>query len=441
MLSTTTARTRTRLAAVAAAAVALAPLAAVTTTTGAGAAAGPVGAAGPGAATAGVVRTVDARAVLPTARGFSFGSTLTGNALARSGRTAFSAMCTRTYPNAAGNDVASSQPALEDLADLGVVEARNRSSRIDGRPAMTSTSRIARASLLGGVVQLRGIESFSRVVKNANGTYTGTSRARLAGLRIGGEPVPLPEPTETERYALPGGRGELAFNLRGVKQLRGGARAYNLALRLTLPDGTKLQLARSQAELSSVDVGIYRGGAWGSDVPTVLELAGSGRTGFVPMPCRGTEGKVRDNDTARVDLGGQVGLGATVSSVQTKGIAGGGAQAIAASEVAEVSLGGGQLTIDAVEARATVTRGPNGRITGRQPFSRVLGLTVGGEPQTLPVDGQDFEIPGGIARLQSGIVDRTDRGLKVVGLRITLLPDDGPQVVVNLGNAAAYIVR
>lgn len=430
---------RTRLALAAVAATALTPLTGVSAT-GAMQAAPTAGSDDTDRAqVAAAAPDGRARATLPTGRGFSFGSRLTGNAVLGSGRTALSVMCSATYPNSNSNEVAASQPTLADLADLGVVEATNRTHRINGRPAMTSRARIARASLLGGAVQLRGIESVARVIKNADGSYTGRSNATLLGLRIAGQPVPIPTGDEPQRFEIPG-LGELAFNLGGTSKIPGGRQAFNLAVRLTLADGTKLQLARSQAKLSQSDVGIFRGGAWGTEVPTVLDLVKSGRTGFVPMPCKGTDGDTRDNDTAEVDVPGVLNVGATESTVRTREFRGGTANAVSRSTLAGISLGDGSLVIEAIKAKALVAKDARGRITKRIPTSQVLGITFDGETQTLPVDGQALEIPG-VAKLETQVVTKTRRGLKVTALRVTLLDAAPDPIVVDLGNAAAYIVR
>ena len=166
----------------------------------------------------------------------------------------------------------------------------------------------------------------------------------------------------------------------------------------------------------------------------------SGRTGFVPMPCPGTMGKKITNDTADVDVPSAVNVGATSSQVYSNYIKGGGALAITKSDLADITLGDGALKIDAVQAQAAVKKNKFGKVVKKTPFTRVLGLTVNGEPQALPVDGQELEIPG-VARIQTGVVQKFPRGLKVTALRVTLLDAAPDPIQVDIGNAGAYIVR
>ena len=400
-----------------------------------GAAASAPGAAtsAPGAATS----AADARTRLPTARGFSFGSRVGRNPSAGSGRTAFAAMCTRSYPRLNGNFVAQSQDRLKPVADLTNVGANNRAHRVGGNPAMTSKAIVQSGSLLDGKVQFEGLKSFSRVVRTPNG-FQRVAAAKLAKLKIGGIGVNLLPGNRTQRFGIPGG-GEVAYNLKGGRSGNGEGVAYNLALRVKRPDGTKVQLARSNAKLSQTRVGIFRGGAWGTEGPKALGLLQTGRSGFAPMPCPGTDGEVRGNEVADTSVPDVQNVDLIKSKVFSQYLKHNQSNAVTKSLVFGASLGGGVVKLDGVFARAGAFKNTRGQVTAT-PKTAVAGLTVDGNPQEVPAPGETLEVPG-VAKIERQVVDRKPRGLQVTALRITLLDVAPDPVVVDVGNAGVYIVR
>ena len=299
-------------------------------------------------------------------------------------------------------------------------------------------TKIADASIGDGALQISGLTSRSRVRQKGDGFAT-SSRARIAELRIGGVAVPLDPGAGEQTLPIPG-VGTLTFNLSRERTTKRFAVARTEVLRVDLSDGTRIQLGRSKARLDDVPDGIFRGGAWGTEADA-LGVVGSGRTGFVPMPCAGTGGKVQRNDTVRADLAPLVSAAATDSRVRTFTRRDGKGVGVASARLAGIELGDGAIQVDALRAKARVVRGPKGAALRKAPFSRVGTLTAGGEVYALPLDGQTLEIPG-LASIQSGVVERNKRGLKVVALRVTLLEAAGDQpVVVDVGVAAVYTRR
>ncbi len=368
--------------------------------------------------------------------GSAHGSLITGNAVLGSGRTAHSSMCTTTYPRSTRNDVAGSKPTLAPVADLGAVETTNKATRPRGARTMTSRARVARGSLFEGRVTFEGLSSVARVAQTGRG-FTTAHRVDLAALAIDGNEVPIGRNVKPATYAVPG-LGRLHVNHQKSRAGKRSARALTEVLRLELVDGTSVRVGRSYAKMNPQPLGTFRGAAWGSDV-TALDLVGSGRTGLQPMPCRGTNGKLLSNDTAHAGLPGVVRVGATTGTAQTKKVGRRGARATTSANVADVQLGGGRITVDAIRSSSTVVRRGNGSVA-KKPFSRVLGLVIDGEAHALPADGRVLEIPG-LARIESGLVSRSKRGLEVTALRVTLLGAYEHPVVVNLGNSKAAVSR
>jgi hypothetical protein len=107
---------------------------------------------------------------------------------------------------------------------------------------------------------------------------------------------------------------------------------------------------------------------------------------------------------------------------------------VSRAEVAQVTLGGGQVVIDGIVGKATVVRTGHDVVTSAKG-TQLAGITVNGQEQTFPKTGV-LEIPG-VVKLERAVVTRSHNGLSVIGLRVTLL--DGSGAVVNLATAALRI--
>lgn len=362
------------------------------------------------------------------------GSTIKGNAVLGSGRTAFTNLCTSSFNKVTSNDVLASKPSLADAVDLGVIETRNRTKHPNGKKTVVSAARIARGNLFDGAVRFKGLVSVSRVKKTANGFVT-RHKVRIATLSIAGTNIPINKNVPPTEIPVPG-VGTLTLNWQKdrVNSLRG--LSFTDAIRLDLADGTSIRLARSKARLDRGVPTAFGGGAWGSQV-TALDLLGSGKTGKQPLPCRGTDGDVRTNNTADISIPAVVSTGVTTSTARTRELSRGRVRAITKSKVADVNFGDGALTIDALVSRAKATRHKNGRVVKRAA-TRILGFRVNGELHPVPLEGQKLDLPG-LGSVESTLVKKTARGVKVVALSVRLLTDTDNPIVVNLGNARVFL--
>lgn len=395
------------------------------------------GAASAGLAAAGGAAP-DARILGVRAGGSAFGSRLTDSPLASSGPSLLSRMCTRSYPRVNRNQAAASEEGLGAVADLEEVESKNRTHRLNNRPAVTSTSTVESGELLGGLVAFEGLQSLSRVVKTPGG-FRRVSRARLAALEIGGDEVVVEPGNETQTFTLPAGAGTLVYNGKSGRTAPDAAVSRNLALRLELADGSTLRLARSVGRLETGRVGIFRGGAWGTEVPTVAGVLKGGRTSVQPLPCGGTDGELLSNGATDVEPNVVVDRAESESQARTRYLSRGRARAVARTAVNDVSLGGGQVLIDEVQSEAVALKRSNGSV-GTSRTTQVAGLTVGGEEVDPPEEGETLEVEG-VATIESDVTSRGRRGLEVTALRVTLLDALAEPTVVDVGVAGAYVVH
>ena len=150
------------------------------------------------------------------------------------------------------------------------------------------------------------------------------------------------------------------------------------------------------------------------------------------MPCTGTDGELDPMDAADVDLAEQVvveGASARQKGKQTKRKAVG----MEASQVAELNLAD-QLVIEAINSKVNVTRLANGKLK-RNAKASFGAITLGGEPQSLDQLGE-LEIPG-LAKIQTGLQKKIKGGIRMIGVRVTLL--DGTGAVLDFATSKLSI--
>ena len=91
------------------------------------------------------------------------------------------------------------------------------------------------------------------------------------------------------------------------------------------------------------------------------------------------------------------------------------------SYVAEINIAD-QLVIKGLRSRVDVTRKAGGGLA-RKASATFGSITVGGQEQSLDQLGE-LEVPG-VARIQTGITKKTNGGMSIIGVRVTLLDGSG----------------
>jgi hypothetical protein len=210
-----------------------------------------------------------------------------------------------------------------------------------------------------------------------------------------------------------------------------GAGAWANGLKVELAATHSLvRVAHAKARISDgVRHGLFRGNSsalGGNAVGGVLDV---GRTPLSLLPCQGTRGQIQKKALVGLDLGGQVDVGALTSEQMANQNAKR-SWGFERGKVASITLGDGALKIDGVVGQANVSRA-KGKVVRSARGTTIGRVTFNGQRQTFPDTGV-LEIPG-IAKLQPKVVTKTRNGIKVVGLRITLL--DGTGAVLELGQA------
>ncbi|QIG45450.1 hypothetical protein G5V58_24285 [Nocardioides anomalus] len=372
-------------------------------------------------------------------RAVSYGTRIRGGQLpVSSGTTSYQAIaCTNRLGTGKENQVATVE--LPGLGRLDGVYATTGTSGGGDDVASYSTHTIGSLTLdvpnvLG--LKIKAIQASSKAYHDAGGYHADTA-VSVAGITLsvaGQDLVSLPIPKPDAPVEVPGlVRISVGKEKKVVTPAGAQAKAEGLVIQV-LPTGTKIQVAHTAAKLDTgIRRGLFYGKANATQVKAVGDLVRSGPQPLEVMPCQGTGGETRTKSLASVSVPGVLqvdGAGTAVNGLQTGKKAAG----YTTASLARANLLNGALVIDAITARAHVVRGPGG-VHADSDGTQIGGVVVQG--QSIPVGAlEGLEIPG-VLRVDTNVVTRTNGGIDVVGVRITLL--DGSGAVIDLAHAELKI--
>lgn len=374
--------------------------------------------------------------------GSGYGSRIVGGQVpAGSGTTAYQVIgCTVDAGLSRSNDV--TQVAVPGLGTLQGLKTRVWTTRHGG--AVTAHARHKVASLVlastpVGTLSVTGIVSVATAFHDTKGFHTATTTdlGAITLTPVVGPAQTFPAPTPGTPLTLPG----VATLIAGASTTRSTAdSAYADAWALkvnVLLTGTQVKLAHARARIAGgVDFGLFHGHSDASRVTAVGGVLQSGPNPLTVMPCQGTGNAVRSAALAHLDLPGVLvirGLKSRERGTQTQE----GAHGYERARVGRINLGAGQLVVNAIVGKASVTRTRDHRAVVSAKGTTVGTVTADGQVLTFPKTGP-LEIPG-VARLQRHLVHKTGSGIKVTALRITLL--DGTGAVIDLGEAQLRVAQ
>lgn len=354
-----------------------------------------------------------------------------------SDRTALSSIaCTSDAGKAHRNFVAESE--VPGLGTVRGVYSRVTTSQKKGVATSASVHRVAEIVLADtplGSLTIDGVESTTSAFHDADGFHA-TAQSDIAGISYtppGGEPQSLDIPSADQPITIPG-LAVIELGRTIEKETKDDARAYAVGLVIkVIPTETTVKVARS---VSKIEKGYKSGIFHGSGVPAKAKVLGElvevGKVINQVMPCTGTDGELDPMDAADVNLADEItveGASARQKGKQTKRKAVG----MEASSVAELDLGG-QLVVEAIKSKVKVKRMANGKLK-RNARASFGAITLGGEPQSLDQLGE-LEIPG-LAKIQTGLKKKIKGGIRIVGVRVTLL--DGTGAVLDFATSKLSI--
>ena len=227
----------------------------------------------------------------------------------------------------------------------------------------------------------------------------------------------------------------LRVNLYGPDQAAGGG------------DDSLVGVGRSWARINrDLPAGVMQGVGYGINAQLLEGIVEVGKLGEQPLPCNGTEGETYTAPTAGIDFASAGQLVASGLQGRSNGVQGDSGRASAWTEGSVANLQLGPLELRGIVGRANVAQDKSGRIVENNIKGSSIGeIFVDGESQgglTPATVGEapPIEIPG-VAKIEFFVKQKTNRGMKVSAVVITMLPDTPGLSVVRLGNAAAHIKR
>lgn len=365
----------------------------------------------------------------------ALGTKVTGGALPiTSDETAFERIgCTNQAGRTAVNDVASlTIPGLGVLKGVSTRVWTEKKGNTVSSYAEHKVARLVLAQSALGSLEVEGLTSFSRAF-NANGKFGVNARTSVAKivLKLAGSPaISIPIPSAGQTLTIPGLVSiSLGKKTQSVTKTSAQQNASAIDVKV-LATNTRATIAPTTARVAGgIKQGIFRGYSAGIEARGLADNLKIGRQPLTLMPCQGTGSQTETRSAARVNLG-RLGDVKGVSSGQRTVNKAFVATATNAGRVADVSLLNGAVKVKGIVGVATVTRN-RGKITRSSKGSTIAEITINGRVVRIPKIGK-LEIPG-LVKLEDGLVFRRSDGMKVVGLRITVL--NGTGAVVDLGVA------
>ncbi|MBF4161276.1 choice-of-anchor P family protein [Nocardioides acrostichi] len=374
-----------------------------------------------------------------TYQGSGYGTSVTGGQVpVGSGRTGLTRVsCTSQTGKSNRNYVAEAE-----LPGAGTVDAvsskvvtRRKGTRFETF-AKHKVASVVLADTPLGSLSVSGVVAVAKAFHTPKGfgTYTNTKIAGITFTPPVGDPQVIPIPTPGQPVTIPG-LATLTLG-RGIeKHSQHDGRAFAVALVVkVIPTETVVKVGRSVAKITDgYKTGIFHGSSFPAKASVLGDIVKVGRVINRVMPCAGTDGQLQVEKAADVNIGDQVKVGAA----EAKQIGRQNRQRATgreASQVAGVDIGG-QLQVEAIKSYAKMTRYRSGK-SNRNAGMSVGGITLGGQEISLDQLKQGIEIPG-LAKVQADIRKKVGGGIKVIGLRITLL--DGTGAVVDLATSQIRI--
>ncbi|MEN8706976.1 MAG: choice-of-anchor P family protein [Nocardioides marinisabuli] len=291
-----------------------------------------------------------------------------------------------------------------------------------------------------GSLSISGIVSTTKASFDTEEGWASSAVTKIAGITLtpaGGDPIQIDIPSPGQTIPIPGiANISLGRMIEKPEPDKNRSRAYAVGVVIeVIPTGTTVKVARSMSKLEKgFKTGIFGGSAIPVKANVLGELVQVGRVVRQTMPCLGTDNEWQAADAADVNLGDQIvvqAASARQKGKQTKKKAVG----TEVARIAKLDLGDGALVLDAIESKAKVTRLKNGRLK-RSASAKVGAITAGGGDAQSLEDLDGLEIPG-LLKIETGLKKKIKNGIRIIGLRITLL--DGTGAVVDLATSKVTI--
>jgi hypothetical protein len=305
---------------------------------------------------------------------------------------------------------------------VGAVTTKVQSSRSTSGIASTTTTSTGKISILSSLITASAVTTTAKSRKNTNGTYTLTGSSVLEGLRVADRAVDATPGKNTE--ILVQGVATIRLNVQSTSTADGSHAQHVTALRVTLLPNNTLKLPVGTIVVGSASASLAApvhhrayGSAYGTQL-TVANTVTSGPTAAVSIPCGGSDGSTKTNNTASVNLGPALRVGATQTTAKSTDTSTSTASTTTATSGA-VNLLGGIVTLDAVTAKASTTR-KGATLTSSTSGTQVVGLKIRGVSRTVSTAENSSVNITGVGTLHLRRAVRTSTGVTVYAVQLVV---------------------
>lgn len=314
-------------------------------------------------------------------RGFAFGTSVDVAGTITSGRTA---VVTYGCGTPAGLERENSTAGINvpGLLSSGTIETTGATS---ASPIQSSTSAtVQNVSLLDGLITATAVKSVATASNDGTDFAASAEGTTFANVNVLGLPVDVDVPPNT-RILLPligsvtlnEQRPSVTGNSADMRVAAIHVRVTNALNPLGIPAGTNIFVAVATAGLSAPAGGFLGGFAYGTQVQAA-GLLNSGPTFLATLPCAGTNGVVRDNTGAGLNLPLVLNSGTIQNTVQGS-VTATTADGESTSTVEDLNVLNGLITATGVRSVATASRS-GGVTTLSSEGSTFATITVDGDP-------------------------------------------------------------
>lgn len=387
--------------------------------------------------------SADAAAAARAYGGSAYGSSGKFGTLINLGRTANQPFCTTASNVFRENNTA--KVTLAKLGTIGAQETRTESVKKGTTQSSITTSTTAATSLLDGLVSFTALKAKATVTLSSSG-YSQQGEATFVGLKVG--PVTVPDQTPAPNSEIPvAGFGKLILNQQGTLNKFGLHSQGVNGLRLIVsnpanPSGLpvgELVLSYSLASLHSPAFRRAYGVAYATKIQ-VGEVAQSGASAAVNLPCGGSSGVTRTNNLAVVNLTGVLTTGAGETTARSTDSTTA-TTATTTAQVAAVNVLDGTVTADAIKAVSSTTK--KGSTYSRSSSgTSIANLKINGGP-VLNLGPNSSRTIDGVGTLYVRKSTWSSTGLEVIALQLVLSADQGPGLskgtVITIGFAQSGV--
>ena len=274
--------------------------------------------------------------------------------------------------------------SLAPLFTTGVIDTTADGKILaDGTLQAKATADVHDASLLGGVITADEVKAVSTTTHDATGFHTSAAGSTFVNLVVGGVPIIVNPPPNTE-IDLPGfGHVVLNEQISKVKATHASLTVNMIHVFITqanvlnIPIGTEIIVSHAVSSLRSEVNGTLDGNAYGTKA-AVGNVVTSGPSALVKMPCLGTDGAVKTNSVAMVQVPILFSVGEVDDTVQGT-VNGTSAVGETTSAVQAVTVLTDLVKADLVKADAHASK-MNGTEDFSDTGSTFVGLSVKGFP-------------------------------------------------------------